>query len=297
MAYRERRFLRNGMPAPIRCMRIQKTFGMPGASRLQHYHNNIEFLYGLSGKAVTFIGADPYPLHAGDLVMIRSEALHDAYAEEGFADYLVVQFAPATLFAEEQTLAEYMYTRLFLQNIENGKIRFSAEELADTPLDTLFRRMLWEWETQSFGYEMSLRADMTEVLLHVMRKLKAQDHTFAELAVTDEQKWLITRALDHVKEHYADTSEATCAQALGVSPSYLSRIFKKGMKSSFSAYLGGAKLKEAERLLLTTAMSVTEIAEQVGFSTAAYFIASFRAHYHVTPARYRKLLRGEVVTE
>ena len=115
--------------------------------------------------------------------------------------------------------------------------------------------------------------------------------------MTEEQKWLITRALEYVKEHYIETSEESCARALGVSPSYLSRVFKKGMRTSFSSHLGSVKLKEAEKLLLSSAMSVTEIAASVGFSSSAYFISVFKNRYHMTPARYRKLLHGEEISE
>jgi AraC-like DNA-binding protein len=65
------------------------------------------------------------------------------------------------------------------------------------------------------------------------------------------------------------------------------------MGTSFTAYATGLKLKEAERLLIGSDTSVTEIAEHVGFFTVAYFIASFRARYGITPAKYRKLLRDK----
>lgn len=295
MYYQEKRFLHKGFLTPIRCMRLHKTSERV-CFRL-HYHNNIELLYGLSGKAIAQVGAAVYPLEAGSLVMIRSDELHDACAIDGEAEYVVVQFAPTTLFAEGQSLAEHTYVQLFLENVENGKIYFTAKELEDTPMDLLLRRMLAEWEAQSFGYELSLRADVTAVLLHTMRKWKEQDPSFAELSVTEEQKWLITRALEYIKEHYGDITEESCARALNVSPSYLSRVFKRGMRSSFSSYVGSVKLKEAEKLLLSTSMSVTEIAASVGFSSSAYFISVFRSRYHTTPARYRKILHGEEVPE
>ena len=287
--------LDDGETSAIRCLRISKP--LERERLCSDSRNGILLLYGVRGRTVVCAGEDDSILGAGCLVMLRGEALRDAYAAEGEAEYIAVQFLPAALFAQGETLAEYTYVRLFLEKAEGGKIYFIADALKDTPLDSLLRRMADEWETKSFGYELSLRADLMAVVLRLMRKLREKDTTFGEPGVTEEQRWLIARALVYVREHYAVASEKSCAQALGVSASYLSRVFKKSMKCSFSACLAETKLKEAEKLLLTTSASVTEIAEQVGFSTAAYFIASFRSRYHVTPARYRKLLRGEEIEE
>ena len=54
----------------------------------------------------------------------------------------------------------------------------------------------------------------------------------------------------------------------------------------------GDMVKEAEKLLHESDLSMTEIAEKVGFSTVAYFIATFRARYRLTPNQYRKFLHG-----
>jgi AraC-like DNA-binding protein len=63
------------------------------------------------------------------------------------------------------------------------------------------------------------------------------------------------------------------------------------MKISFSNYVTHVRLKESERLLLISDENVTDIAQAVGFSTSAYFIAKFREHYGITPYRYRFVWR------
>ena len=63
------------------------------------------------------------------------------------------------------------------------------------------------------------------------------------------------------------------------------------MKKSFVSYVNEVKIREAERMLLSTDMSITEIGECVGFSTSAYFIANFRSQLGITPAQYRKKIK------
>ena len=56
------------------------------------------------------------------------------------------------------------------------------------------------------------------------------------------------------------------------------------------SYVNGVKIREAERMLIATDMSITAIGECVGFSTTAYFIAIFKAANGTTPVQYRRSL-------
>jgi AraC-like DNA-binding protein len=289
MAIREEICIRDGVPMPIQCLYIKNT---RQTHKTMHYHDYAELLFGISGKANAYVGMECYPFDAGAMVLIRDGEFHDVTAVGETAEYIVVKFLPSVLHSAQQTFSEYVYTRLLLQKMDGGKTFFAAEELSDTAIPRLFHRLLSEWETARFGYELSLRADVTQIVLHIMRAWEAEAPTLAAVTASERQSTLIQRAITHVDAHYAEITEEGCARALGVSPAYLSRVFKRGMKTPFSAYVTGVKLKEAEKLLATSAFSMTEIAERVGFSTVAYFIASFRAVYGTTPARYRKLLHG-----
>lgn len=286
----EKRYLRNGVPMPIQCIRMKKE-RIKGSLEF-HYHDYIELLFGISGRATVYVGTESYPLEAGSMLIIPDNAFHEVDGTGSPSEYLVVKFLPSVLFVEEQTFSEYTYTLLLMQTMQNGKIFFRAHELEKTPIPSLFLQMMDEWNGQQFGYELSLRASVTEIILQIMRKWQEEKPEIAETTVTDAQSVLIQNAISYILLHYSDLSEEMCAEALGVSAPYLSRVFKKGMKVSFTSYLNDVKLKEAEKMLLSGDQSMTEISETVGFSTVAYFIASFRRKYHITPNQYRKRLRG-----
>lgn len=54
-----------------------------------------------------------------------------------------------------------------------------------------------------------------------------------------------------------------------------------------NAYATGLKIKEAQRLLLTTAKPLSEIAQYLGFSSQSYFQNVFKRCTGVTPGEYR----------
>ncbi|HEP1793721.1 TPA: helix-turn-helix domain-containing protein [Streptococcus suis] len=94
------------------------------------------------------------------------------------------------------------------------------------------------------------------------------------------------------KEHiYKNLTERITVDAiadeLGVSSSYLSRLFKKEVGVSISTYIRDLKIESAKELLKYGEMSMIEIANHLSFSSQSHFIQQFRDATGVTPKKYR----------
>lgn len=81
----------------------------------------------------------------------------------------------------------------------------------------------------------------------------------------------------------------TIAEYLNMNPTYLSRLFKKEMNISISAYIKHERLKSAAYLLEYSNYSISEISEYLNFSSQSHFTSSFQELYGLTPKRYRDL--------
>lgn len=77
------------------------------------------------------------------------------------------------------------------------------------------------------------------------------------------------------------------AERLGVKPGHLMVAFRERYGQTPMQYLRAVRLARARELLLTTRLSVTEVAARVGFREVAYFDRSFKQHSGVTPLEYR----------
>lgn len=73
-----------------------------------------------------------------------------------------------------------------------------------------------------------------------------------------------------------------------LSPYYLSRLFRRVTGQSIVDYINGQRIEAAQRLLEDTELSISAVAEQTGFSTAAHFRRVFRELMGVGPLQYRK---------
>lgn len=81
---------------------------------------------------------------------------------------------------------------------------------------------------------------------------------------------------------------ADFAEQLQVTPTHLSRVCRNASGRPALALLNERTMHEARRLLLETDLPAREIAQQLGFSSAAYFTRAFAQAAGRTPSAFRK---------
>ena len=77
-----------------------------------------------------------------------------------------------------------------------------------------------------------------------------------------------------------------------ISPYYLSRLFRRVTGQSIVDYINGRRIEAAQRLLESTDLNISAVAEQTGFASAAHFRRVFRETMGTGPLQYRKSHRG-----
>ncbi len=62
-----------------------------------HYHNNIEFLYGLKGSLYIKCAYDEYHLNEGDFILINPDIVHYTIGEDEENQYICMRVLPHTI--------------------------------------------------------------------------------------------------------------------------------------------------------------------------------------------------------
>ncbi len=83
------------------------------------------------------------------------------------------------------------------------------------------------------------------------------------------------------------------AGAFYMNPHYLGEYFKKHNGISIKDYLLDQRMHKAFALLKEGKMTVSRIAETVGFDTVQYFSTKFKEYYGISPAKYIEKLKGK----
>ncbi|MGD1833902.1 MAG: response regulator transcription factor [Sphaerochaetaceae bacterium] len=100
----------------------------------------------------------------------------------------------------------------------------------------------------------------------------------------------IRDALDLIDRKYKNNiSLEELARELGLTSTYLSKLFKREVGIKFKEYILQKQMDEAKRLLRETNDKIYEIAEAVGFSDQHYFSDVFKRMTSLTPLEYRKV--------
>ena len=99
----------------------------------------------------------------------------------------------------------------------------------------------------------------------------------------------LTDALSYIRSHYMQnlSLEEVAAQVF-VSPFYLSHMFKEKLGVTFVEYLTRVRVEMAKSYLLNTQMSVSAVAEKVGYEDSSYFGKVFKKMTGTTPKGFRR---------
>lgn len=94
--------------------------------------------------------------------------------------------------------------------------------------------------------------------------------------------------MDYIARHYGDgeISITAIADALAISESHLSHVFKKETGVTITHYLTRYRIHTAMRLLRETPLKVYEVAQRVGYRDVTYFGATFKKLTGMNPSEY-----------
>ena len=99
----------------------------------------------------------------------------------------------------------------------------------------------------------------------------------------------VQTAVDYITENLAEPlSVENIARKCGVSKNTLYRSFADETGMTVGEYITQKRVEKAENLLISTDMSVEQIANETGFATAAYFGALFKKLNGISPLKFRK---------
>lgn len=139
---------------------------------------------------------------------------------------------------------------------------------------------------------------LIDVIKRAIENIKESDIDKVEElheAKLDNGKSIANKAIEYIKENYKDAelNLSNLSKIFHVSESYMTRIIKKKVNKSFSAYITELRMEEAMRLLSKRDdIMVGQVAEIVGYSSHHYFCRVFKNYTKLSPLEYKNKYYG-----
>ncbi len=254
-----------------------------------HFHNQVEILYGISGKCNVYVNEKSFVLSKGDLIFINPGEVHQITAYEP-SSYAVFMFYTDILYTSSSDFFEIMYTLPIIMDHPAWQRFFSKEIIEKTFIPESMLDACREFKDKNHGFELAVKVHIYKVFLWIMRYYHSNNPDATEInRVSADDLSRLQIIFDYVEKNYQyEIGIEDAAKLCNLSYNYFSKFFKTVTSKNFTDYLAQVRIKAAEKLLTTTKQSITEIAQNVGFSTSSYFISQFKKQNNITPSNYRK---------
>lgn len=103
-----------------------------------------------------------------------------------------------------------------------------------------------------------------------------------------QHRHYINRAKAFIEKNITTTfTLEDVANDIFISPTYLSTLFNNLTGSTYSSYVTSARVDLAKRLLISSDLSINDIAVKCGFNQASYFATAFKKAVGITPKQFR----------
>lgn len=266
-----------------------------GIATSDHIHELIEFLYVRTGSYRAFVNDTEYIMKKGDMLLIRSNAVHRVYSmDEPINEYYVLKFKLSFIFelALEENAADYVMR--FVLDKGGAKTLWRAEDITDRAVFEAFDRLVAIYENESDCKDVALKLGAASVVLETLRSMiRSEGPDLLPFGSNRNLTSQIYRTIKHINRHYFEDIDAEgCARNAGMSYSYFSRSFKSITGKSFKEYLNFVRVSHAEQMLYSSDKDITEIAMECGYNSVSYFISVYKSIKGRTPLQIRKESAG-----
>ncbi len=238
-------------------------------------------------RGTVYYGRQTYDFHEGLLTflapgqVVQADASLDISAMTGWA----LVFHPDLL--RHYPLGQKMSRYGFFSYQVHEALHVSARE--ELLLNNVLASLRHEYEQPLDAFSQDLLVVQLEVLLGYANRFYHRQFLTRRSAEHD----LLSRFEARLTAHFAQAGPPALptvqqfAEALHVSPAYLSDMLRALTGQTAQQHLHHALIEQAKQLLLGTSLTVRETAFRLGFDYPHYFTRLFKQKTGVTPAAFR----------
>ena len=241
----------------------------------RHWHNCIEILLVLSGKLTITIESETYHLFEDDILLINCDQMHEIQSNENVV-------------VELQINPSYFKRGLEAGSFFHCNSAVYPNKMKFTELKRTIAKFIYVHYNDTEGNELLTISFSYQLMLELVKNFKSTDDKNVGNVSKSLQR--LGDIIQYLSDNYSeDITLEQVAEREYLSPSYLSHFFKLNMGVSFFNYLTGIRINHAVNDLLTTSLTIEQIAANNGFANSRYFVNIFKKQFGMLPRQFRNV--------
>ncbi|MUG85906.1 helix-turn-helix domain-containing protein [Paenibacillus timonensis] len=243
-----------------------------------HFHAEIEFIYVASGEIRIGVNEESRLLRQGDMVICGSNDIH-TFDSRGLASEIVILICkPEWITMSKSWPVDFRFASPFIPANTPGL------EAVDKLLDELIR----EKNEREPGSLLLLKAGILKLCGSLQRYAGTLPMDRSTKEKTESRRERMQQILSYIEDHYhEELNVAFMAEHFAMEPSHFSRSFKAAIGMNFKTYLNTVRVLSAEHQLLTSDLSIMEVALECGFNSIRTFNRVFKEIRGCIPSSLR----------
>lgn len=238
-----------------------------------NWHENIEILCMLSGRAEITIDSVSFFAKRGDIAVVNSGREHMVRAVDGSTRYRCV-------------IIDSGFCAFLGFSVNEQYIK---EKITDGEIYRIIGRIAEENEKRDTYYEPALKYLSSQLLVELYRRYA---NASVKIGKESSKSEAVKNAAMFINAHCTENIAIDeIAGYVNVSKYYLCRIFKEVMGITMVEYINFRRCRKAHRLLQKGNMSIGQVAEVCGFDNMSYFSKIYKKHMNMLPSEQKKIIK------
>jgi len=235
---------------------------------MEHNHNCYECVFYTQGKGTVTVSNEVYDYDGPTITIVKPGHKHDE-TTENFSTLFIILF------------------EINNPNILKPFNIFRLNEETKEKLIELFNKMDEEERERKPYYREMMSSYFSIVLSQCLRMTSTDKQSY--------NKELVLRTKNYIKENYKQKIDfEAIAASFGYSYDRFRHIFAEETGTSINQYLLNCRLYAAKQLLLTTDLSIKEIAIDCGFKSNVHFNNFFTKKMNISPLKFRHSMENQL---
>lgn len=263
-----------------------------------HWHEELEFFIITEGDSYVDVGHGPKIVNKGQCCFINSSVLHTCLNVDSKAAcrYHSLVFHTNVIGMKDSSI----YWRKFIKPLVDSGINYmilTGGEAWEQKIIALVEEAWQVLANESVGYELIVRNCLSTIILTLFQELIQEGPSKITIKSVAEQRdeARIKQMLTLIHDHYEKKlTIEDIASSASISKSECLRCFHKMLHTTPIQYLKDYRLQRACDLLLSTSLSVTDIALSCGFTELSYFSRAFKEKYKISPTTISRTIPHDI---